>query len=138
MSEKPKNKLDYNKLKELTIEEKQKKELLKNKTVILIGTGSCGIAAGAKKVIKKFKEEIALHSLNNIIIKQTGCMGLCYSEPTVEVISPEMPATIYGNIGTEEASKIIRKHIMGKVLINDHIFDRPAPDFKIMEAKSGV
>ena len=98
------------------------------KSRIIVGMGTCGIAAGAKETLNTFLEELDEEDLRNIIVKQAGCMGLCYAEPIVEIAVPGMPAVIYGNVDAEAAKKIVRKHIHGHILINDHIFDRPAID----------
>ena len=98
------------------------------KSKIIVGMGTCGIAAGAKETLNTFLEELDEEDLQNILVKQSGCMGLCYAEPTVEISVPGMPAVIYGNVDSEVAKKIVRKHIHGHILINDHIFDRPAVD----------
>lgn len=95
---------------------------------IIIGMGTCGIAAGAAKAWAAFEDEIAKNKLTDVQVLQTGCMGLCYSEPTVEVRMPDMPPIIYGKVDAEVARRIVRKHIVGKLLINDHIYDRPAVD----------
>lgn len=95
---------------------------------IIIGMGTCGIAAGAAKAWAAFEDEIAKNKLTDVRVLQTGCMGLCYSEPTVEVRVPDMPPIIYGKVDAEVARRIVRKHIVGKLLINDHIYDRPAVD----------
>ena len=55
-------------------------------------------------------------------------MGLCYSEPTVEVRAPEMPDVIYGNVDAAVAKEIVEKHIMRKEMVQDHIQDKPAGD----------
>jgi NADP-reducing hydrogenase subunit HndB len=39
-----------------------------------------------------------------------------------------MPTIVYGTVDKDTALKIVRKHILGKVLINDHILDKPAAD----------
>ena len=88
---------------------------------IIIGMGTCGIAAGAKQVLEAFIDE-------NVTVKQTGCMGLCYVEPTVEVKVPGMPNTIYGKVDADVARKILKDHVLGKKLVSDHIFDRPSTD----------
>lgn len=115
------------------LREEQKKKLSKRDRTgknieIIIGMGTCGIAAGAKEALNTFVQELDDHNVENVLVKQTGCMGLCYAEPTVEVIMPAMPAIIYGKVDEETARKIVRKHILGGILINDHIFDRPAVD----------
>ncbi len=96
--------------------------------MIVVGMGTCGIAAGAKDAISSFIDEIKEHDLTNVTIKQTGCMGLCHSEPTVDVKAPGMPDTIYGNVTAELAKEIIVKHVIGKELISKHVLDRPASD----------
>ena len=66
--------------------------------------------------------------LTNVLIRQTGCMGLCHSEPTVEVIAPEMPPIIYGHVDAATAKEIVEKHIVGKELVDSKICDRPSID----------
>ena len=95
---------------------------------IIIGMGTCGIAAGAKESLDSFLAEIEKHKIDNVTVKQTGCMGLCYVEPTVEVKVPGMPDTIYGNVDAKTARDIVTEHIMGGKLVDKHIFDRPAKD----------
>lgn len=95
---------------------------------IIVGMGTCGIAAGAKETLDAFVRELDDNGIKNVRVSQTGCMGLCYVEPTVEVVVPGMPDVIYGKVNPEVAGKIVRKHIMNKTLVNDHIYDRPAAD----------
>ena len=90
--------------------------------------GTCGIAAGAKTTLSAFTDELNKRDLGNVVVKQTGCMGSCDVEPTVEVIMPGMPRVIYGNVDAEVARKIVTKHIIHKSLINDHIQDKPSVD----------
>ena len=95
---------------------------------IIIGMGTCGIAAGAKEAFDSFLDELNSHEVTDTKITQTGCMGLCFSEPTVEVAVPDMPRVIYGNVDAEVARRIVREHIIEKKLVSDHIFDKPAAD----------
>jgi len=56
-------------------------------------------------------------------------MGLCHSEPTVEVKVPGMPDVIYGNVDSSVAKEIVEKHVIGRKLLDDgRILDRPAAD----------
>jgi NADP-reducing hydrogenase subunit HndB len=75
-----------------------------------------------------FLEASGARNLTNVIFKQTGCMGLCSVEPTVEVKVPGMPDTIYGNVDAETAREIVREHLVRGRMVNNHIFDRPAGD----------
>jgi len=95
---------------------------------VIIGMGTCGIAAGAKSVFDAFLDELEKAGIQNVTIKQTGCMGLCFSEPTVEVVCDDMPRVVYGNVDEKTARRIVREHLEGKSLVSDHIFDKPSTD----------
>jgi NADP-reducing hydrogenase subunit HndB len=96
---------------------------------IVVGMGTCGIAAGAKTTLDTFIKALDENKLvDSVLVRQTGCMGLCHSEPTVEVIAPGMPAVIYGKVDAATAEEIVKKHIIGKELVDNHILDRPAAD----------
>jgi NADP-reducing hydrogenase subunit HndB len=96
---------------------------------VIVGMGTCGIAAGAKVTLDAFINALDTEKLvDQVLVRQTGCMGLCHSEPTVEVIVPGMPAVIYGKVDAATAGDIVRKHIVGRELLDNHILDRPAAD----------
>ncbi len=100
-----------------------------NKDVqVIVGMGTCGIAAGAKETFTTLIEMLNEKSLTNVLVRQTGCMGLCHSEPTVEVVVPGMPSVIYGNVDAAMARDIVEKHIIGKSLIDAKICERPSVD----------
>ncbi len=100
-----------------------------NKDVqMVIGMGTCGIAAGAKDTFNAIVDGVAEKGLANVLVRQTGCMGMCHSEPTVEVVAPDMPPIIYGNVTPEVAREIIEKHVVGGKLLDNHICDKPAID----------
>jgi NADP-reducing hydrogenase subunit HndB len=101
---------------------------------VIVGMGTCGIAAGAKVTLDAFLKSLDESKLvDSVLVRQTGCMGLCHSEPTVEVIVPGMPAVIYGKVDSATAGEIVKKHIIGRELLDNHILDRPAAD--IISAK---
>ncbi len=95
---------------------------------IIVGMGTSGIAAGAKKTLQAFIDELNNHSLENVVIRQTGSLGLDHAEPTVEIHMQGMPDTIYGSVTPEVVAEIVDKHIIKKELVDKHVFDRPAPD----------
>ena len=100
-----------------------------NKDVqVIVGMGTCGIAAGAKEPFTTLIDMLNEKSLTNVLVRQTGCMGLCHSEPTVEVVVPGMPSVIYGNVDAAMARDIVEKHIIGKSLIDAKICERPSVD----------
>ncbi|MCK4862929.1 MAG: NADH-quinone oxidoreductase subunit NuoF, partial [Dehalococcoidales bacterium] len=91
------------------------------KTRILIGTGTCGIAAGAEDILKTLHEELDKNSMEANII-QVGCIGLCYAEPLVEIVKPGMPGVFYGNLTPELMSEIVRDYLTA---------DNPRPDLAL-------
>jgi NADP-reducing hydrogenase subunit HndB len=96
---------------------------------VIVGMGTCGIAAGAKQTLEAFIGGLDEHKLvDSCLVRQTGCMGLCHSEPTVEVVVPGMPTVIYGRVDADVVKEIIQKHLIGKELLSGHILDRPAVD----------
>ena len=95
---------------------------------VIVGMGTCGIAAGAKDTFAALVDTLTEKGLTNVLIRQTGCMGLCHSEPTVEVVVPGMPTVIYGHVDAVTAKAIVEKHILGKELISDKILDKPSID----------
>ncbi|MDR0330429.1 MAG: (2Fe-2S) ferredoxin domain-containing protein [Chitinispirillales bacterium] len=97
-------------------------------TQIVVGMGTCGIAAGAKDAFDAFLDEIDAKNLSDVVVTQTGCMGLCHAEPTAEVIAPGMPVVVYGNVKADIAKRIVNEHIIKHELISDHVFDKPAVD----------
>ncbi len=96
---------------------------------VIVGMGTCGIAAGAKQTFDAIVDAVKDKGLeDSVIIRQTGCMGLCYVEPTVEVVMPGMPTVIYGKMTKDTAADLVRKHLVERKLLDQHIFDRPAAD----------
>jgi len=89
---------------------------------IKVGMSTCGIAAKADEVYATLLEEVKKRNLQ-IEIKKCGCLGMCYCEPNIEVSISGMPSVIYGKVDKEIAVKIIDKHVCGKMLVNDNIYD---------------
>ncbi len=120
---------DLRKLREKTQSEIKKRDLEGKTIQIIVGMGTCGIAAGAKDTLDAFVKALDEKGLGgDAIIRQTGCMGLCQNEPTVEIVMADMPNIIYGRVDAKVARDIVEKHIMKKELLNDQILDRPAGD----------
>jgi NADP-reducing hydrogenase subunit HndB len=124
---------DLRKLRDTTKGDLRKREVEGKEIQVVVGMGTCGIAAGAKQTLDAFIAGLDKYKLvDSVLVRQTGCMGLCHSEPTVEVIVPNMPVVIYGKVDPQIALRIIKRHIIDRELLNDHILDRPAVD--IMKA----
>jgi NADH-quinone oxidoreductase subunit F len=81
-------------------------------TRILIGTGTCGTAAGADEILATLQNELEQRSLE-AEITQVGCIGLCYAEPLIEVVKPGRPSVFYGNLTAELMGEIVRDYLIG-------------------------
>ncbi len=79
------------------------------KTKILVSMGTCGIAAGTTPVLEAIRNDIESKNLQNAIeVVEVGCMGICHSEPSIEVINTESgKSIIYGDVTTTQVSAII-------------------------------
>ena len=86
---------------------------------VIVGLGSCGIAAGAKKVFDKIKEIQETENLE-FELKKTSCIGMCYREPLVEVID-KSGSFMYGEIDEDKAAEIIEKHLKENEPIKDYV-----------------
>ncbi len=120
---------DLRKLRDQKKGEIEKRDVEGKTIQIIVGMGTCGIAAGAKQTFDAIVQALDEQKLGSqVVVRQTGCMGLCYVEPTVEVVMPGMPNTIYGSVDAEVGKEIVKKHVVAKTLVDKHIFDRPAVD----------
>lgn len=96
---------------------------------LVVGMGTCGIAAGAKETFDALVAALEQAKIaDKVVVRQTGCMGLCYVEPTVEVACEGMPTVIYGKVDAATAREVVAKHLVGGALLENHLYDRPATD----------
>lgn len=82
-----------------------------NNIRIKIGLGSCGMAAGARTTKEAMDGALAKAGLG-IKTERTGCIGLCFAEPLVEVIDGER-SYFYGRVDAKAAEQIVEGHIVG-------------------------
>ena len=77
---------------------------------VKVGMATCGIASGAKETMNYFVEELEQQAID-AVVTQTGCMGYCYAEPTVEVTVPGKEPLVFGYVNKEKAEEIIDVYI---------------------------
>jgi NADH-quinone oxidoreductase subunit F len=85
---------------------------------VTVGLSSCGIAAGASHVFDEFRTEFEDKGLG-VLLKRTGCIGMCYREPLVDVDTPGSGRVTYGGVTTEAVHRIIEEHIVGGKPVED-------------------
>ncbi len=86
---------------------------------ITVHMGTCGIAAGARKIMEAILDEINKNNVKDIIVTTSGCAGFCSKEPmaTVEIIN-EAPVK-YVQLSEEKMRKIFKEHVMGGNIVED-------------------
>ncbi|MBI5664632.1 MAG: (2Fe-2S) ferredoxin domain-containing protein [Nitrospirae bacterium] len=82
------------------------------KAKVTVHMGTCGIAAGARNVMTALMNEIALAGREDILVKTTGCGGLCSREPMAVIELEGQPPVIYGDLNEEKIKEIFREHIL--------------------------
>ena len=80
--------------------------------VIMVGTATCGRAAGALEVLQTLRDEVKKQKLDCPVI-EVGCMGHCYAEPIVIVSKPGYPAICYAHVNPVIAERLIKEFILG-------------------------
>lgn len=79
---------------------------------VVVGMATCGIAAGARPVLQAFVDEVAKRSLNDVVVSQTGCIGVCRLEPIVEVMTPGEEKVTYVKVNPDMVSRIVTEHVV--------------------------
>ncbi len=86
-------------------------------TRVVVGMATCGISAGARPVLKALVEEVNKRGLRDVIVSQTGCIGICEYEPVLEVYWPGEDKVTYVKMTPEKAVRVVAEHIVnGKVV----------------------
>jgi NADP-reducing hydrogenase subunit HndB len=89
-----------------------RKEDISNQTRIVVGMATCGIASGARPVLTALSNIVQEKGLTNVMVTQTGCIGLCQYEPIVEVVEPGKDKVTYINMTADKALEVIDQHII--------------------------
>jgi NADP-reducing hydrogenase subunit HndB len=95
---------------------REKSDKPEGRVMIKVAMATCGIASGAKQVMEFLIEELEKRNVDSIV-SQTGCMGYCYAEPTVEVTLPNQEPIVFGYVDTKKADDIIEKYIKNGELL---------------------
>lgn len=87
-------------------------------TRIIVGMGTCGIAAGASDVMRAILEEVDKRNLQ-VNVTQTGCIGMCEQEPLVDVQRPGEDRVTYRKVTSADVPRIIVGHVMHGNIVDD-------------------
>jgi NADP-reducing hydrogenase subunit HndB len=89
------------------------------KAKITVHMGTCGIAAGARAIMNTLMDEIEKRNIDDVILTNSGCAGLCSREPMMTVeIKDEAPVK-YVDLTPEKTLKILEEHVLGGNVVQD-------------------
>ena len=101
--------------------EKRRVKSASGQVQVIVGMGTCGIAAGARDTMKAILEFIEKSATTGIIVTQTGCIGQCEKEPIVQVVIGDQPKITYGKVNPEVARRIMQEHVTDGKVVSDHV-----------------
>ena len=87
---------------------------------VVVGMATCGIAAGARPVLTAFSEEISKRNLADVIVAQTGCIGICQYEPVVEIYVPGQEKVTYIKMTAEKVARVVSDHIVNGKAVSEY------------------
>ena len=91
-------------------------------TRIVVGMATCGIAAGARPVLNAFVDGVNKEGLgSDVVVSQTGCIGICQYEPVVEVYKAGEEKVTYVHMTADKVARIIEEHIKGGKPVDDFV-----------------
>ncbi|MCL4561750.1 MAG: (2Fe-2S) ferredoxin domain-containing protein [Chloroflexi bacterium] len=103
------------------VSNKRRRQIKSVQAQLLVGMGSCGIAAGARETLESIEEFITAHHLSGIQVIQTGCIGFCGQEPILQVIAADGSKIIYGKVTPKVARRVISEHIIGGMDLPEYV-----------------
>ena len=116
------NLADLRKIKETASDQTSARS--EGRTRVIVGLGTCGIAAGARNVMQAIMEELQKRKIKDVSVETTGCIGMCQKEPLVDIIHEGQPRITYGNVKTDDAARIVSNHIVNGKILEDILVGR--------------
>ena len=83
---------------------------------VKVAMATCCIASGSRETMNYIADELEKRNIE-AVVTQTGCMGYCYAEPTVEIQMPGKEPIVFGYVDEKKADEIIEKYIKGGELV---------------------
>ncbi|MBN2842685.1 MAG: (2Fe-2S) ferredoxin domain-containing protein, partial [Sedimentisphaerales bacterium] len=85
------------------------------KPVILVGTGTCGLAAGAGETLRQINAYLGKNKISADVI-EVGCIGLCAYEPIIEIQIPGKTRVTFQGVTGEKVAGILENSLAGKMV----------------------
>jgi NADP-reducing hydrogenase subunit HndB len=92
-------------------------------TRIIVGMGTCGIAAGAREVMNAILKELEARKIE-AYVETVGCVGMCAKEPLVDIEQAGKSRIRYANIAPENIPRLIEEHLVKGNVIQEWAIGR--------------
>jgi len=113
---------DLKRIREEALQKRQAK-VESGSVEIIVGMGTPGIAAGARETMKAILDYIEKEGINDVIVRQTGNIGLDSWEPIVQVRVGDAPKVTYGRVKADVAQRIMKEHVVGGKPVKEFIIE---------------
>jgi len=113
---------DLKRVREEALKKRQAKVVTGQKEII-VGMGTVGIAAGARETLKAILDYIEKENLPDIVVRQTGNIGLDSLEPIVQVVTVDQPKVTYGKVTPDIARQIMHDHVVGGKVVKEYVVE---------------
>ncbi|NLS78674.1 MAG: (2Fe-2S) ferredoxin domain-containing protein [Chloroflexi bacterium] len=115
---------DLNKLRQQAQQDLKVRE--KAGTQIIIGMGTCGIAAGARETLHAILDELARRELA-ANVTTVGCIGMCTEEPLVDIVQPGQDRITYGHLTADRVARLVEEHLVNGRVVREWVVGQIAP-----------
>ncbi len=88
---------------------------------IIVHLGTCGIAAGAREIMRSFVDELETTNTTDIMFTTTGCAGLCSQEPMATIEMQDNAPVKYGKLAPDRVKKIFKEHVIGGKIVPEFV-----------------
>ena len=89
-------------------------------TRVVVGMATCGNASGARPVLNTLAQLVQERGLKDVLVTQTGCIGLCQYEPIVEVFTPGKEKVTYVKMTPEKAKEVVEQHLERGLIVKKY------------------
>ena len=115
-------KITVNDLNTITQRVQKEKDLSKGagRAKVTVHMGTCGIAAGAEKIMAALADEFKKRALNDCILTYSGCAGLCSLEPMATVELKGEDPVLYADLTPEKILKILQNHVLQGNVVKEY------------------
>ena len=96
------------------------------KPLITVGMGTCGLLAGAGKVMEAIRDQLSRRGLDAHVMA-VGCVGMCFREPLVDIQRPGEDRITYADVRPDRVPRLIEEHLLGGRIVEEWMFGRLNP-----------